>query len=1000
VLRPPVEFTLWLAVGVGSDVGLPLSMFVPPEWSALPFFSALLVRVLGVLAVAALLVALRRGVAADLDDSHRAAAAPPIEPANRASDDGQGAGDLVLPDLVRVSRPPGPGRGRHPRRQTLAILGALAMLSALVATNAGLVPGRAKLAAPALSPSPMTQQRATASPPASSHASPAQPGVVLDRADFGFGVGGGWSPDGRAYADVAQVSATDTEVHVVAADGRRLLTVPGEGVAWVDADHVAVAGPYLAGGGSTEVRIHPVHVGGTADASQPITLGPPYASVRGTWSTWMLGNGHGAVALVPWTLLAPAPASPGGPMPTFRVWSADGGLSGPADGSPAAWSPDGSRLAAWLPPASTAQRSDGGVVLAATGSPTPGMAAVYDARLRTLASFPVVTLDTRMGLRWSPDGAWLVGSRIPTATTPGGPVLLPVPSGADGTADGRSVEQIPADVQALGWISGSELLVARAGMLATWQTAPAPGRLVAAIPDGAVARQLPDGATLVLAAAQPLARVWSPAGSTVLGPADDGSITPNGLLAYQAEPSGPAGELRAIPVAALPEVALPPVLGAPVPLAGCRPIDAASVTAGFAVVLSSDHTESTGILDGRHLGPADIAGQPWRQPSTDPLDVAAGTGLTLRARPAEGGTPWCIGAASVTAAAFSSVNAPPDQPHELGGTSEPASGLMLAALPEGDWVVRADVSAQTIDGSTADETAYLRVRVGLPPAPAPVPAGPPAVPCRPGPTSPPGVTLAAGPTTQAGTIGASTWRATAVEIGSEPLPTSVATLPAGSGAEIRVAGDACALAWSIGYAAIPASDGPVIYDLLGMLAAQANPALDPSFARQDRVRLAPIPWGDWVVRAELTFADGQVVAYWRVHVPGPTGAEAQAAARQVAVRFERAVYTERDAAAAWPLLSPLSQRAVGGQSGWTGLAAQLASSAGATWFIESVAQGTGDIKAVFVALADDVRATADAREAFVVGIDHRRASDGASSFDQLIVAPLLDGSDWRVWQVR
>ncbi len=154
------------------------------------------------------------------------------------------------------------------------------------------------------------------------------------------------------------------------------------------------------------------------------------------------------------------------------------------------------------------------------------------------------------------------------------------------------------------------------------------------------------------------------------------------------------------------------------------------------------------------------------------------------------------------------------------------------------------------------------------------------------------------------------------------------------------------------------------------------------------------------MRRTFTFAVGQVVACWRVHVPGPIEAQAQATARQVAERFERAVYAEHDAAAVWPLLSPLSQRAAGGRIGWMALAAQLASNAGATWFIESVNQGTGGIKAVFDALADDVRATADVRDAFVVGIDHRRASDGASSFDQIIVAPLLDGSGWRVWLVR
>ncbi len=43
---------------------------------------------------------------------------------------------------------------------------------------------------------------------------------------------------------------------------------------------------------------------------------------------------------------------------------------------------------------------------------------------------------------------------------------------------------------------------------------------------------------------------------------------------------------------------------------------------------------------------------------------------------------------------------------------------------------------------------------------------------------------------------------------------------------------------------------------------------------------------------------------------------------------------------------------------------------------------------------------ADVHEAFVVAVDHRRAADGASTFEQLLVAPLLDVSGWSIWMVR
>ena len=365
---------LWLAVGVGSDAVLPLSLLVPSGW-ALSFFSPLVLQLLGVLAVVALLLALHGGVASEPEDACRADARPTDRGDPPGSDMGA-AGDTVLPDLVRVSRPP--GSPRRPRRRALAVVGVLAGLVALVAANVRLVPG------PTLPPSP---PQAAASPTTSATVSAAQPGVVLDRAEYGFGVGAGWSPDGWTYADVAQVSATDTEVHVVSADGRRLLTLPGQGVAWVDAAHVAVAGPYVGGSGAAEVGIHSLHVRGFAAASPPLTLGLPW-TVPGTWSTSMLGSGHGTVALTPWTILAPAPWSPDGPMPTFSVWSADGGLRGPADGTPVAWSPDGSRLATWWPPASISGNArTGGIVLAATGSSVPAMVMVYDDWLRTIVSF-------------------------------------------------------------------------------------------------------------------------------------------------------------------------------------------------------------------------------------------------------------------------------------------------------------------------------------------------------------------------------------------------------------------------------------------------------------------------------------------------------------------------------------------------------------------------------------------------------------------------------------
>jgi len=206
------------------------------------------------------------------------------------------------------------------------------------------------------------------------------------------------------------------------------------------------------------------------------------------------------------------------------------------------------------------------------------------------------------------------------------------------------------------------------------------------------------------------------------------------------------------------------------------------------------------------------------------------------------------------------------------GTPKPAFGFHAPAAG-GDWVV--SVQFQVLDGRGAEgatQTTFFRLEVDRPAPGAPVPAPSPRTPCgRPilGDNDVPPATILAidGTGTRPGQLGVVTWNNAGVSVAGEPVPATIIPVPAGAALSMAVEGHVCALAWRIVYAAVPRDTGrPVQYEPLGVLAEQRNPGRDPGFALANEIALGPPPRGEWVLRAQLDFADGSTTTYWRIVV--------------------------------------------------------------------------------------------------------------------------------------
>lgn len=186
--------------------------------------------------------------------------------------------------------------------------------------------------------------------------------------------------------------------------------------------------------------------------------------------------------------------------------------------------------------------------------------------------------------------------------------------------------------------------------------------------------------------------------------------------------------------------------------------------------------------------------------------------------------------------------------------SPPRSILPLGTLPSGDWVVR--VVAYFSTGSSGDDggtviVRFFRVINSATPVPITGPLATPAVACAPPPAGgvPPSLVLtgaADGPVE--GMLGATVPPLVSVRIG-DPL-------------DIRVAGDACAISWTItGAQTETGFDTP--FDQ------QDNASNDPFLYAQNRWPLHDVPTGRVTVSATIRFsADVSVTNRWLIDVAG------------------------------------------------------------------------------------------------------------------------------------
>ncbi len=446
------------------------------------------------------------------------------------------------------------------------------------ATAVGILLAGTLLAAVLQHPVVPTGTPSRVSPTSSPAGSPSAPAATLVDRVAGTFSGVSWSPDGRAFLAIVQASDGTSDVRVYGADGRRLWVEPGSGATWVDATHVAVLVPD-----------GPVVVCST-DGSSRITI-------AGSWRA-VFGSGHGALALL---------ASPGAlPGATFTVWRLDGTRSAPEPGIPAAWSPDGSRLAYWLSLVTGQGRTQRPIVFAATGAPTRAVLAVLDQEsMGQVIAFPAHPLDGRTPVAWSPDGRWIAGD---LAGQPLGPVVLGVPSPRADPSVAPAVVSLPAKLHLAGWTSDNRLLLAYMAQAATWGSATR--TLSAGLPPGARAMADPCGRTLLLdATGRAIGTVSSDAsGFAFLGPPVP-AISPDGTLLAEPSCADTASELLLASVAALAPAPAP----SPLALASSTSPPPVVAASGWPVALPGDGT-STPVLGADGTLYVAVPDQGTRQP--------------------------------------------------------------------------------------------------------------------------------------------------------------------------------------------------------------------------------------------------------------------------------------------------------------------------------------------------------------------------------------------------
>ena len=191
----------------------------------------------------------------------------------------------------------------------------------------------------------------------------------------------------------------------------------------------------------------------------------------------------------------------------------------------------------------------------------------------------------------------------------------------------------------------------------------------------------------------------------------------------------------------------------------------------------------------------------------------------------------------------------------------PRSIVPLGRLPLGDWIVRVVASFSTDTAGQEDASVverFFRVINADTAGPLPTPLVPAAVPCAAPPVGgiPPVLVLS-------GSAGGLVEGAP--DFGAPLLVPPITPVRLGDSIEIRVAGDACAIAWSI------EATQPNVNNNRYEIEREPNPGNDPFLFAQNRWRLHDLPTGDLFVTADIRFsADVVVTNRWHLDVQGGT----------------------------------------------------------------------------------------------------------------------------------
>lgn len=129
----------------------------------------------------------------------------------------------------------------------------------------------------------------------------------------------------------------------------------------------------------------------------------------------------------------------------------------------------------------------------------------------------------------------------------------------------------------------------------------------------------------------------------------------------------------------------------------------------------------------------------------------------------------------------------------------------------------------------------------------------------------------------------------------------------------------------------------------------------------------------------------------------------EAMAFETVSRFERAVF-EGDASGAWALLSDYSRQGPGGSDPFARWKAIVEEERRGHWAPALLQPPTQDWTvlhdAYSGAIEDDIKAVADASRGWVVWVLHPDVGAVSAGSEGLLVAPLRDGSGWRIWLVH